>query len=44
MAQPLTNQARRVVVTGIGAISSLANNARDTWQRIVNGETGGPDW
>ena len=40
MAQPLTNQARRVVVTGIGAISSLANNARDTWQRIVNGETG----
>src|SRR5688500_1001070 len=40
MAQPLTIQARRVVVTGIGAISSLATNARETWQRIVNGETG----
>lgn len=31
---------RRVVVTGIGAISSLATNAKETWQRVVNGETG----
>lgn len=31
---------RRVVVTGIGAISSLATNARETWQRVLNGETG----
>lgn len=31
---------RRVVVTGIGAISSLATNAKETWQRVLNGETG----
>lgn len=31
---------RRVVVTGIGAISSVATNARETWQRVLNGETG----
>ncbi|HWV35458.1 MAG TPA: beta-ketoacyl-[acyl-carrier-protein] synthase family protein [Thermomicrobiales bacterium] len=31
---------RRVVVTGIGAISSLATNAKDTWQRVLHGETG----
>jgi 3-oxoacyl-[acyl-carrier-protein] synthase II len=31
---------RRVVVTGIGAITSLATNARDTWQKVLNGETG----
>lgn len=31
---------RRVVVTGIGAISSLASTAPETWRRIVAGETG----
>jgi 3-oxoacyl-[acyl-carrier-protein] synthase II len=31
---------RRVVVTGVGVISSLATNARDTWQKVLNGETG----
>lgn len=31
---------RRVVVTGIGAISSLATNAQETWQRVLAGETG----
>lgn len=31
---------RRVVVTGIGAISSLATSARETWNRVLNGETG----
>lgn len=31
---------RRVVVTGIGAISSLAMSAKETWQRVLNGETG----
>lgn len=31
---------RRVVVTGIGAISSLATNAKETWQRVLAGETG----
>jgi len=33
-------QPRRVVVTGIGAISSLAPTAPETWARIVAGETG----
>jgi 3-oxoacyl-[acyl-carrier-protein] synthase II len=32
--------ARRVVVTGIGAVSSLAPTADESWRRIVNGETG----
>lgn len=36
--QPIT--PRRVVVTGVGMISSLASNARDTWQKVLNGETG----
>lgn len=31
---------RRVVVTGLGAVSSLASSARETWSRILAGETG----
>jgi 3-oxoacyl-[acyl-carrier-protein] synthase II len=31
---------RRVVITGLGAVSSLANSADETWARIVAGETG----
>lgn len=31
---------RRVVVTGIGAISPLASSARETWHRVLNRETG----
>jgi 3-oxoacyl-[acyl-carrier-protein] synthase II len=31
---------RRVVVTGIGAITPLAPSARETWQRVLAGETG----
>ena len=31
---------RRVVVTGIGAVSSLAPTAEESWQRIAAGETG----
>lgn len=31
---------RRVVITGIGAISPVATNAKDTWTGVVNGETG----
>jgi 3-oxoacyl-[acyl-carrier-protein] synthase II len=31
---------RRVVVTGLGAISSLAPNAPETWQRVLAGESG----
>jgi 3-oxoacyl-[acyl-carrier-protein] synthase II len=37
---PPAVQLKRVVVTGIGAISSLAPTARETWQRIIAGETG----
>ncbi len=33
-------EPRRVVVTGLGAISSLGNSADETWARIVAGETG----
>ena len=31
---------RRVVITGIGAITPLANNAEDTWQAIKEGKSG----
>lgn len=33
-------QPKRVVVTGVGVISSLANSAKETWQKLVVGETG----
>src|SRR5690554_6847793 len=33
-------QPKRVVVTGVGVISSLASSAKDTWQKLVAGETG----
>ncbi|MGI9372190.1 MAG: beta-ketoacyl-ACP synthase II [Hyphomicrobiales bacterium] len=31
---------RRVVVTGMGMVSPLANGVEETWKRLVNGETG----
>ncbi|MGL5126020.1 MAG: beta-ketoacyl synthase N-terminal-like domain-containing protein, partial [Fusobacteriaceae bacterium] len=31
---------RRVVVTGIGMISSLGNSTKETWEKINLGETG----
>ena len=31
---------RRVVITGLGAISPLANNVTDTWEGILNGKSG----
>ncbi|HOG23708.1 MAG TPA: beta-ketoacyl-ACP synthase II [Candidatus Omnitrophota bacterium] len=31
---------RRVVVTGVGAVTPLANNAEDTWQGFLAGKTG----
>ncbi|MEE9338879.1 MAG: beta-ketoacyl-ACP synthase II [Methylococcaceae bacterium] len=31
---------RRVVITGLGAVTPLANNAVDTWNGIVNGRSG----
>lgn len=32
--------AKRVVITGIGAVSPLANNAADTWSKLIAGESG----
>lgn len=31
---------RRVVITGLGAVTPLANNVADTWAGIVNGKSG----
>ncbi len=31
---------RRVVITGLGAVTPLANNVVDTWEGIVNGKSG----
>lgn len=35
-----TLSTRRVVITGLGAITPLANNVTDTWDGIVNGKSG----
>ncbi|WP_416150586.1 beta-ketoacyl-ACP synthase II [Salipaludibacillus sp. HK11] len=32
--------SKRVVVTGVGAITPLANTAYETWEKIKNGESG----
>lgn len=37
---PPSIRPRRVVITGLGAISSLAANAPETWDRMLAGETG----
>ncbi|MCF6202691.1 MAG: beta-ketoacyl-ACP synthase II [Methylococcaceae bacterium] len=31
---------RRVVITGLGAVTPLANNVVDTWEGIINGKSG----
>ena len=31
---------RRVVITGLGAVTPLANNVADTWEGIINGKSG----
>lgn len=33
-------ELKRVVVTGIGAITPLGNNAPDTWQALIQGQSG----
>ncbi len=35
-----TLSTRRVVITGLGAVTPLANNVADTWDGIVNGKSG----
>ena len=34
------NKEKRVVITGIGMVTSLGNTAEETWERLNNGETG----
>ena len=34
------SENRRVVVTGIGAVTPLGNNAADTWEAMKNGRNG----
>ncbi len=34
------NRDRRVVVTGIGAVTPVGNNAKDTWESLKNGKNG----
>ena len=33
-------ELKRVVVTGLGAITPLGNNVADTWAAMLNGESG----
>jgi 3-oxoacyl-[acyl-carrier-protein] synthase II len=33
-------QKRRVVVTGIGAVTPLSSNIKNTWERLLNSESG----
>ncbi len=33
-------EKRRVVITGLGAVSSVGNNVKDTWDAVKNGKSG----
>ena len=33
-------EKRRVVVTGVGAVTPLGNTAEETWEAICKGESG----
>ena len=34
------DRARRVVVTGVGMVSPLANGVRPSWERLIAGRSG----
>jgi 3-oxoacyl-[acyl-carrier-protein] synthase II len=36
----MTADKRRVVVTGVGAVTPLGNNAEETWEAVCKGESG----
>lgn len=36
----MKNNERRIVVTGLGAVTSLGLNVNDTWNGVVNGKSG----
>src|SRR3954454_15468881 len=36
----MQDRVRRVVITGVGAVSPVANNAPDTWRNLVAGVSG----
>jgi len=40
MAKQKTITLKRVVVTGLGALTPLGNNVADTWKNLVNGVSG----
>src|SRR3954466_14276704 len=35
-----SSSPRRVVITGIGAVTPCGNTAADTWQSLINGRSG----
>lgn len=39
MSSAATASRRRVVITGTGAVTPLANNLKDSWQRIIKSES-----
>lgn len=36
----MQNNLRRVVVTGLGAVTPLGNNVKDTWENLIAGKNG----
>jgi len=41
MSEAERNGRRRVVVTGIGMVTSLGNDPETTWESLLAGEAGG---
>lgn len=40
MNQPANSQPRRVVITGVGAVTPCGNSAADTWASLIAGRSG----